>query len=101
MESTRNCCCGSSACLPASPVDFVPLIKFLWLVSIEMSGSKKAIKYFLFFFFRLVYQKNLLPVLKNSTDTPEDYWCQVPELENFTANQRRLLSIPLIEVSID
>lgn len=39
-----------------------------------------------------------------STDTPEEYWCQVPELfgsENFTttAAQRKFLSIPLIEVS--
>lgn len=34
-----------------------------------------------------------------STDTPEEFWCQVPELQNFTtAAQRKFLSIPLIEV---
>lgn len=34
-----------------------------------------------------------------STDTPEDYWCQVPELENITSvAYRKFLSIPLIEV---
>lgn len=33
------------------------------------------------------------------TDTPEDYWCKVPELENFTVAQRKFLAIPLIDVS--
>lgn len=33
------------------------------------------------------------------SDTPGDYWCKVPELENFTAAQRKILAIPLIDVS--
>lgn len=34
-----------------------------------------------------------------STDTPEEYWCQVPELENLTTiAHRKFLSIPFIEV---
>jgi hypothetical protein len=32
-------------------------------------------------------------------DTPEEYWCKIPELENLTATQRKFLAIPLIDVS--
>ncbi|XP_052864161.1 carcinine transporter [Anopheles cruzii] len=31
------------------------------------------------------------------TDTPEQYWCRVPELENFTTEERRMYAIPMIE----
>ncbi|XP_053661751.1 carcinine transporter [Anopheles marshallii] len=32
------------------------------------------------------------------TDVPEEYWCRVPELENFTAEERKMYSIPMVEL---
>lgn len=36
------------------------------------------------------------------TDAPDDYWCSVPELKdlNLTANEIKVLSIPLITVNM-
>lgn len=43
----------------------------------------------------------LISLPLRSTDTPEEYWCQVPELQNLTtAVERKFLSIPLIEVRL-
>lgn len=47
----------------------------------------------------ITFPHHLNTSVLHSTDTPQEYWCQVPELENFTtAAQRKFLSIPLIEV---
>lgn len=35
-------------------------------------------------------------------ETPEDYWCRIPALENFSIDDRKMLGIPVVEdVSIE
>lgn len=34
------------------------------------------------------------------TDVPEDYWCKIPELQNFSVQERKLYGIPMVEVSL-
>ncbi|XP_029709294.1 carcinine transporter [Aedes albopictus] len=31
------------------------------------------------------------------TDVPEDYWCKIPELQNFSVQERKLYGIPMVE----
>lgn len=31
------------------------------------------------------------------TDVPEDYWCKIPELQNFSVEERKLYGIPTVE----
>ena len=33
------------------------------------------------------------------TDVPDDYWCLVPELQNYSIEYRKILALPIIEVS--
>lgn len=46
--------------------------------------------------FKVNYEILCIP---NATDTPHEYWCQVSELQNLSTQQRKFLSIPMIEVS--
>ncbi|XP_062547711.1 carcinine transporter isoform X2 [Armigeres subalbatus] len=31
------------------------------------------------------------------TDVPEEYWCKIPELQNFSTEERKLYGIPIVE----
>lgn len=85
-ENIKNFYCGSFVYRHAYHVDFVLLIKFLWLV------CEYKINHF-------SKKKKLFMIFQILSDSPEDYWCKIPELENLTITQRKFLAIPLIDVS--
>lgn len=65
---------------------FAPLINCLWQVKIERAFQQRVLEIYF--------------SLKHFPDTPEHYWCKVPELNNLTVDERKFLSIPVVDVSI-